>query len=250
MTGEASPYRRRVEAEADFHDARTRTDNGARMSYAYKSVNDVYDFGRVPAQCLDRSVLEVGCFTGDQASRLHAFTGRYRGVDISASAIDHCNARGLGPNYSFAVDDANRFDTIGDASIDYAFGQGVLHHLDLERFGPALARKLAPGGFARFVEPAQGNLLLRTFRRLTPRLRTADEHPFDQASMDVLARSFDVHVTYHALLRPYLPMLFLNHPAVTRASRWLDGHLLKVALLQRQAWLLQIELRDRRPAKA
>jgi SAM-dependent methyltransferase len=237
----------REQSEAEFHDARIQEEEGKRLSYAYASVADVYRFVDVPHSALAREVLEVGCFRGDQALRLAGFKGRYIGIDISPAAIEHCRQLALPDNYRFDVDDANLLATIEDGSIDYAFGNGVLHHLDLERFGEAMSRKLAAQGVARFVEPAQGNLLLRAFRRLTPRLRTPDEHPFDEQSFKILQRHFDVRVTHHAFVRPYLPMLLLNHPLAVRFATWIDNRLLGIRALQGQAWLLQIELRPKRP---
>jgi SAM-dependent methyltransferase len=233
----------RARSEASFHDARILVEDEKRLSYAYKSVADVYEFGSVPPERLSGSVLEIGCFRGDQAMRLGALTGRYLGIDISPESIAHCRRLELPPRFSFGVDDANVMETVADGSIDYAFGHGVLHHLDLPRFAPALARKLATGGCARFVEPAQGNVLVRTFRKLTPRLRTPDEYPFDGNCIALLERHFVVDIRYQALLRPLLPMLLLNNQAVVRASRWLDQRLLAHRALQDQAWLLQIELR-------
>lgn len=134
--------------------------------------------------------------------------------------------------------------------MDYAFGNGVLHHLDLERFAANFSRTLAPGGFGRFIEPAQGNLLIRTFRKLTPKLRTPDEHPFDAASFHLLAQHLNVDVGFHALLRPYVPMLFFNGKMATDVSRWADERLLRLRALKSQAWLLCITLRAKGTAPA
>lgn len=241
----------RARSEADFHDARIHVEDEQRLGYAYASVADVYAFGAVPPDCMDRTVLEIGCFRGDQAMTLDTFRGRYIGIDISPAAVEHCRGLGMPDRFEFRVEDANVLDSIDDDAIDYAFGHGVLHHLDLARFAPALARKLSARGYARFVEPAQGNLLLRAFRKLTPQLRTPDEYPFDRAAVALLQRHFDVRIAYQALVRPYAPMLFGNHRAVVRASRWLDDRLLRHRFLQDQAWLLQIELHKRQvPATA
>lgn len=237
----------RLSSEASFHDARINTPDEHRLGYAYASVADVYEFCAVPRSCRQAAVLEVGCFRGDEAMRLEDFAGRYTGIDISPAAIEHCRTLGLPSNMAFRVDDANVLGTIEDASVDYAFGNGVLHHLDLARFAPALAGKLSPEGYARFIEPAQGNLPLRLFRKLTPQLRTPDEHPFDRAAIDLLRRHFSVRIAYKALLRPWVPMLLLNNHAATRVSSWIDDQILKHRLLQSQAWLLQVELT--RPGK-
>lgn len=245
MNDPAGTLEARVRNEAEFHDARINTSDERRLAYAYASVADVYEFGAVPRDCWHGSVLEVGCFRGEQALALNQFSGKYAGIDISSAAVDYCAKLGLPSNFEFRVDDANVLATVADASVDYAFGHGVLHHLDLPRFSSALARKLTPNGFARFVEPAQGNFVLRAFRKLTPQLRTPDEHPFDRSSIELLERHFEVRISYQALLRPYLPMLFLNSNAVTRLSRWAEAALLRHRIFQGQAWLLQVELRNK-----
>lgn len=243
MNPQAEGDQARLDSEASFHDARINVEDEHRLGYAYRSVADVYSFCEVPPDAFAASVLELGCFRGDEARKLEGFRGRYAGIDISPAAIEHCLSLGLPDRFSFRVDDANTLETIKDGSVDYAFGNGVLHHLDLPRFAPALAGKLAPSGRARFIEPAQGSLPLRLFRMMTPGLRTPDEFPFDQGSIQLLRQHFTVDVTHKALLRPFIPMLFLNSTVATRAASWADDRLLRLPMLQDQAWLLQIELR-------
>ncbi|GAB3734361.1 hypothetical protein GCM10028862_17500 [Luteimonas pelagia] len=239
----------RDRAEAAFHDARIEEED-RNLGYVYASVADAYAFTGIPAPCMDRSVLELGCFKGRRALAAEGFSGRYVGIDISPAAVEHCSALGLPPNFEFRVDNANTLATVGDGDVDYAFGDGVLHHLDLASFAPALARVLSPTGRARFVEPAQGNVALRAFRRLTPGLRTPDEHPFDRESIDLLERHFEVAVEHQALSRPFLPMMFLNSRWSIALARRLDDWLLQWPVFQRQAWLLLIELRKKKSRAA
>lgn len=242
MKHHVEDFETRLSNEASFHDARINLPDEHRLGYAYASVADVYQFCAVPSGEHASEVLEVGCFRGEEARQLEGFTGRYIGIDISPAAIEHCRKLGLPSNMQFQVDDANTFATIDDGSVDYAFGNGVLHHLDLGRFAPALARKLSPGGYARFIEPAQGSLPLRTFRKLTPHLRTEDEFPFDRQAIALLERYFSVRIVHKALLRPVVPMLLLNSKIATQVSSWIDDRILKYPVFQGQAWLLQVEL--------
>lgn len=133
----------RTRNEAEFHDARINTPDEHRLSYAYASVADVYEFCAAPLECVGGTILEIGCFRGDQASALAArgFTDRYMGIDISPAAIAHCRSLGLPPNFEFHVEDANSLGIIEIESIDYAFGNGVLHHLEL----PVSRPHLPPG---------------------------------------------------------------------------------------------------------
>jgi hypothetical protein len=119
---------------------------------------------------------------------------------------------------------------------------GLISVLQLPIFAASLSRVMRVGATARFVEPAQGNIFLRAFRALSPKLRTVDEYPFDDNSIAALAKAFNVKIIYHGLARPALPMLAGNAAFMTRFSKWLDRKLLTIALLQKQARLLQIEL--------
>lgn len=197
-------------------------------------MKDVYGYTNVPL-----AAWTVPCSSGVAfatiARAIDGFNGRFVGIDISPSAVDHCRTLGLPANFDFQVDNANELAMIPDGSVGYAFGDGVRHHLDLAMLASALARKLSPDGYARFIEPAQGNILLRAFPRLTPKMRTLDERPFDQASVELLEAHFRVAITYQALLRPLLPMLFGNAESMIRATRWLDTRLLANQRLQLQA---------------
>jgi SAM-dependent methyltransferase len=239
----------RERSEAEFHDARVSEVKTTRLNFAYQSVYDVYRFTQVPEEKLSRRILEIGCFKGERAVRLRRMggvSGEFIGIDISPASIEHCQGLELDPeHFKFRVDDANTLSSVADDSIEYAFGDGVLHHLDLNRFSEALSKKLSRTGVARFVEPAVGNVLLRAFRRVTPKMRTVDERPFDENAIEVLKKHFDLDIRYQSLLRPFIPMLCLNNPRVVSACRSLDDRLLKLTALQSQAWLLNIELRRR-----
>ena len=75
---------------------------------------------------------------------------------------------------------------------DYVFGNGILHHLDLDKAYLEIARVLKPGGKAYFMEPLLGHPLVQVFRWATPGRRTADEKPMDFAAIES-ARSAGLH---------------------------------------------------------
>jgi SAM-dependent methyltransferase len=230
--------------EADFHDQRLINDDGHRLSLVYEAVADVYDFTALRPAEQSLNILELGCFDGERARKtaLKGFTGHYIGVDISPQAVKVCRGLGLGDQFEFLVDDANTLSGVADHSIDLVLGDGVLHHLQLPQFCQAMERVLRPGGKGRFVEPAQGNLMIRAFRRLTPWLRTPDEHPFDAKDLGLLRASFLTHVQHQALMRPLLPLLCGNAAWAVRGSKRLDDWLLRSSLLQSQAWILQLQI--------
>jgi SAM-dependent methyltransferase len=85
---------------------------------------------------------------------------------------------------------------LADDSFDVVLGRFILHHLDLPRAATEIARVLAPGGLAVFVENWRGNPLLMFARtHLTgrfgiPRYGTEDERPLDPDDVAVLEAAF------------------------------------------------------------
>ena len=77
-----------------------------------------------------------------------------------------------------------------DGAFDVIYGRAILHHLDVARCGQELSRVLAPGGRAVFIEPLGTNPLINLYRKLTPRSRTPDEHPFVREDLRELSRHF------------------------------------------------------------
>lgn len=141
------------------------------------------------ADCHGKEVLEYGCGKGSSAFALAERGARVVGIDISEVGIsmarEQAEQRGL-PGIDFVAMDAEA-TAFADDTYDIVCGTGILHHL---RTAPALkelARIMRPDGEAVFVEPMGYNPAINLYRKLTPGLRTSDEHPLlkrDFASME------------------------------------------------------------------
>lgn len=90
----------------------------------------------------------------------------------------------------------------GDA-FDVVVGRFILHHLDIGRAAPEIARVLRPGGRAAFAENSGRNPILMAARRHVvgrfgvPRLGTEDEAPLSDADIAALAPHFEqVQLSY------------------------------------------------------
>jgi SAM-dependent methyltransferase len=143
-------------------------------------------------------VLEYGCGTGGHSLEIAQRGGLVTGIDISAVGIAMAaeKARQLGlANAKYQVMDAENLD-FADGSFDIVIGEGILHHLRLERSYQEIARVLAPGGRAIFMEPLGHNPAINAFRSRTPQLRTADEHPLLKRDLD-LARAYFQSCSFH-----------------------------------------------------
>jgi hypothetical protein len=96
-----------------------------------------------------------------------------------------------------------------------------------------------------FLEPLGHNPFVNLFRRLTPRLRSEDEHPLLEADLDALREVFrDVRVDRFALLTPLaIPLLRWRFGSrlvalLERADRWLFA---RSARARRWAWIVVID---------
>lgn len=127
---------------------RTHFDTYAR-GWHQRMANHVYAMRyraveRMVAPLGAKSVLDVGCGTGDYAQLFDPERTRYLGIDISEKMIAEC-AR-LFPAHKFAVADGDSIDAAND-TFDLVLSIGVLEYLpDPDSHLRELARVTKPGG--------------------------------------------------------------------------------------------------------
>ena len=127
-----------------------------------------------------------------------------------------------------------------DDSVEIVCGNGILHHLVLERAFGEIARVTAPRGCALFSEPLGHNPLINLSRRRTPEQRTSGEHPLRVGDFRVAREYFrDVEVHYfHLFDLLSLPFVGtrLGGPML-RGLASVDGAAFRLAPpLRRHAW--------------
>jgi len=192
----------RLEREKKFHDLSfgegTRKKAHKYYSIALKSREYYRDILRSRAS--GANALEYGCGPGSHAFMLAEQGAKVCGIDISDVAIDlaelEAKNRGIQDRISFSVMNAEelKFD---DSSFDLICGTGILHHLDLERSFAEINRVLTDDGVAVFIEPLGHNPLINLYRKLTPDLRTVDEHPLLNKDLKLAERQFgEVEIKY------------------------------------------------------
>jgi SAM-dependent methyltransferase len=190
----------RLRREGEFHDHAFAEDVRASADRFYSVAHRGYERYRalVRENAAGAHVLEYGCGPGSEAFELAAAGATVHGIDISPVAIDMAKRtaveRGVDGRCRFDVMNAEAL-TFPAASFDRICGSGILHHLDLARGFAEIARTLKPGGRAIFVEPLGHNPAINWYRRRTPKMRTADEHP-------LLARDLAEARKHFARVRP------------------------------------------------
>lgn len=201
-----------------------------RFSHTWSTLERIHkDVWETLGDLTGKRVLDYGCGKGDFATRLLQVGAQVDGIDISQSYIDVCyeavRAAGIDESrYSFQVMDAHE-TTFDNGAFDVVIGNGILHHLN---FMPALNeinRVLKVGGTAIFQEPLNGNPLLKLFRRLTPKARTPDEHPFTESDIVDIERGWKVNSRYYGIISAPVAVItsFLLRP-------WPNNFMLKGAV--------------------
>lgn len=121
---------------------------------------------------------------------------------------------------------------------DMAFGEAILHHIDLRRGGAELARVLRPGARASFIEPLGTNPVLEFARRHLPypsKSRTEEERPLTYRDIREFATSFAAsRYREFGLLSMLNGRIVTHRPTMRRlesADEW---------ILARAAWLRRL----------
>lgn len=213
--------------------------------------------GWLRAAAPSATVLDYCCGNGEDALFIAAHgASRVVGIDISDVSIQNCidraDAAGFLDRVHFQVMDAEQLSFSSD-SFDLINEYGVLHHLDLRRALPELARVLKPNGQMICTETLGHNPLIARYRRRTPHLRTAWEadHILKRSDFQLMREYFgdiEMHFFHLATLAavPFRKSTVFG-PMVT-ALRAMDRVLLSLPGLRWQAW--QVVFRLRRPLKA
>ena len=233
----------KIRRERDFHNIRFGGDDPRKnvsKFYAVKVHANNYFNEKVLSHCRGKRLLEIGCGFGNMSLQWLAGEAKLTGIDISESGIERSIEVVEKNGYSaeFKVMNAERMD-FSDESFDLAVGSGILHHLDVDKSLSELARLLVADGQVYFIEPLGHNPLINLYRRLTPAMRTEDEHPLRRSDFKLFSRYFDEITISYFSLATLFAVPFVNTFIFNRLYSLLqrvDSLLLKIPFVQQQAW--------------
>lgn len=238
----------RLQREAEFHDEAfsSHARRAAGKYYATVRAAKAHYHERILNDC-DRDVLEYGCGRGGAAFELASRGAQVTGIDISEvgirEALQEGRDLGLEERLHFRNMNAEALD-FDDGSFDLVCGSGILHHLDLDVAIREVIRVLRPGGQAVFFEPLGHNPFINLYRRLTPSMRSADEHPLSMTDLNTITGCFDAAYTSFFGLFTLLAAPLRPGPESTflRAMEAVDRVALQRSFLQRHAWIAVLHL--------
>ena len=243
----------RIDRERDYHNQRFADDSerDRRVGRFYSAISYGFDLyrRRVSEEAKNRRVLEYGCGTGSLAFDLAEGASHVIGIDISDVAIRHAHLSAVRrslTNVEFRVDNAEAMQ-LPAKHVDVVAGSGIVHHLDIPKAMQEVRRVLMPGGVAIFAEPLAHNPFVNWYRKRTPELRTADEHPLTVTDLRTVARDFaSSTVTYFGLIAPVLGLISREAKATSPLTRfvwWLDRAICRIPFMKRYAWYCVLEVR-------
>lgn len=241
--------------EQEFHDRifaeNTRQDLDKYYDVTQRS-RDFYGAVLHKAAGPGKRALEFGCGTAGFSVALRQGGAAVTSIDISPVAI----VQSRDWTYSKNVRDI-RFCTMNAESLAFAgksfdlvCGTGILHHLQLEQTYAEIARVLRPNGVGAFLEPLGHNPIINLYRKMTPSMRSEDEHPLLMPDLELAKKFFGTvkceFFHLHSLAAVPLRKSALFSPAL-RTFDALDKLVFAaVPPLRRWAWITVISLAEPR----
>ena len=231
----------RLSKEADFQNRRVMAKHQGheeqRDRFYYLTERAVSDYWSHFSTIAGKSILVVGCSEGG-VTPLARKGATVIGIDISDAAIEKLNSaiakEGLELRANARVMDAHNLD-LPDQSLDIICCSGVLHHLDTERAVSSWASKLKMGGQVVMLEPMALNPAISLYRKLTPSMRTEDEHPLLPKDIRIMRKYFGsvlvkgyVLTSLLSLVWTFLPNIWSMKERSMRVFEAIDDGLLKV----------------------
>ena len=217
----------RYHREQVFHNNAFAAGTRRRVDKFYSVARDAFRFYESAIKCraAGRSVLEYGCGADCYSLLFSKGAALLTGIDLSDVGVDHARTklrRAMDAPAQFSVMNAEALG-FQAASFDMICGVAILHHLDLKKAYAELSRVLRPNGVAVFLEPLGHNPVINGYRRMTPSLRTPDEHPLLMSDLALAREYFGVVETHFFTLSAMLAFPFHKSSAFTRLLNGLNA---------------------------
>jgi len=233
--------------EKEFHNKLQSKDKGRFENIFYKALYNMYEDFSVYAseKAKNKIVLDYGCGTGSATQKIASLKpSKLFGIDISEVSINKAieNAKNSNLQIDYSIDNCE--ETKFEAEkFNLVFGSGILHHLNLVKSVSEINRILKNNGEMVFLEPLGTNPLINFYRKLTPKSRSEDEHPFLKKDFDFIESLFEqVTIKYYGFFTLVF-FLFYKNPQksiIFKIISKLDYYFFKIKYFKRFAWSVLI----------
>ncbi len=236
--------------EKDFHNELQSRPKGRFENIFYKALANVWDdfYDRLQKNSRNAEVLDYGCGIGPSIIKVSNYEPKkITGIDISEISIKKAQdrTRDLGEMVELKVDNCEQ-TSFENNQFDLVYGHGILHHLEFSKCLDEILRILKPGGSFLFVEPLGTNPIINLYRKLTPRSRSIDEHPFTSKDLKLLKSKYkDVEIKFYGFLTLVFFPFYLDSKKskIFKMLKSLDQILFKIKFFRYFAWSVLISAR-------
>jgi len=173
-----------------------------------------------------KTVVDLGCGTGENIVPLVRREARVIGIDISPDLIGLAQQRLQNAHLEATLKVGSAYDTgLESGSVDIVFCMALIHHLDIGRARDEMLRILAKGGVVILKEPIRFSKTYAFLRSLLPAAENISEfeHPLTRAELATMTQHFEAQEARYFRL-PWLPLVAKGLPflrsAAWKADRW------------------------------
>ena len=240
----------RLKNEQSFHNKRFADNDNLRSDIKkYYSINRIslkkyYD--KISNICKGKKILEYGCGMGNNIKTFNDFGASVTGIDISIEGINKAkekNSQNKVTANCFVMDAENT--DFENNSFDIIVGMGIIHHLELQKIYAETSRLLMENGHAVFMEPLGHNPLINLYRKMTPNIRTKDEHPLKRKDLKLLKKYFNTidiqYFSFMTLIAVPFRNSFIFNP-LFKILNLIDKIIFKIPLIREWAWVAIIHV--------
>jgi ubiquinone/menaquinone biosynthesis C-methylase UbiE len=242
----------RIDREKKFHNERFSEEKDKReivsKYYVLTEVIWEYYYNLVKKYCPNKNLLDYGAGIGESTYIWLNAGAKVTGIDISYEGLKKAQKKIIDNNFAnFLVMDCEKLG-FRNETFDIVSGTAILHHLNTEESIIEIARVLKKNGKCILVEPLGHNIFINLYRKLTPNLRTIDEHPLLIKDMLNAKKYFNkVEIKYfNSLTLLYIPLIKLDKNRKILSGLYkIENYLIKkFSLLRRLSWNVVIELQE------
>ena len=233
--------------EKEFHNKLQSNSKGRFENIFYKAIghawHDYYD--KLSFLSNNSDILDYGCGIGPTIEKVINYNPKkITGIDISDISINKAKEKFKNSNIKIEllVDNSEK-TKFANNQFDLVYGLGILHHLEFSKCLDEILRVLKPGGSLIFVEPLGTNPIINLYRKLTPKSRSIDEHPFTGKDLELLKSKYkDVEIKYYGFLTlVFFPFYFNpNKSIIFKIFKNIDQILFKIKFFRYFAWSVLI----------
>jgi ubiquinone/menaquinone biosynthesis C-methylase UbiE len=194
----------RYKIEREFHDHWAKTIKPEQVNFrgAFESVTAVENRFALSqmAEIKGKKILDLGCGMGDASLYFASRGAKVYSVDISPEMIRLVKRisqkNNIGGKIIAKVMVAEKLK-FPNNYFDFVYGNGVLHHVEIDKALQEVYRVLKKGGVAVFTEPLEHNPVINIYRRMADRVRTTTESPLKYHRLNKLTKARFRKVFHH-----------------------------------------------------